>query len=105
MSFDLEFSLFWVSRLFDLRDLSYLEKSPGNVFKKYIFEISGFHQSKWTVECAICLILILKPAQARGAKNLLAFVGECVSTSAVGAQPIELQDVTFYSLHPQILRV
>ena len=43
MSFDLEFSLFWVSRLFDLGDLGDLEKSPVNVFKNYIFEISEFY--------------------------------------------------------------
>ena len=66
MSFDLEFSLFWVSRLFDLGDLGDLKKSPVNVFKNYIFEISGFYWSKYTVECAIRLTLISKSAQARG---------------------------------------
>ena len=44
-SFHLEFLSFWVSRLFDLRDLGDLRKSPGNIFKNYIFEISGFHLS------------------------------------------------------------
>ena len=39
--------------------------SPGNIFKDYIFEISGFHWSKYTVECGICLTLIVKSAQAR----------------------------------------
>ena len=68
MSFDLEFSLFWVSRLFDLGDLGDLEKSPVNVFKNYIFEIGGFHGSKCTIECAIYSILILISAQARGAQ-------------------------------------
>ena len=46
MSFDLEFSSFWVLRLFDLGDLGDLgdlEKSQVNVFKNYIFEISGFY--------------------------------------------------------------
>ena len=33
--------------------------------KNYIFEISGFYWSKCTVECSICLTLILKSAQAR----------------------------------------
>ena len=37
----------------------------GNIFNDYIFEISGFHWPKCTVECAICLTLILKSAQAR----------------------------------------
>ena len=39
--------------------------SPGNIFKDYIFEISGFHWSKCTAEWAICLTLILKSIQAR----------------------------------------
>ena len=42
-----------------------LEKSWGNIFNDYIFEITGFHWSKWTVECALCFTLILKSAQAR----------------------------------------
>ena len=67
MSFDIEFSSFWVSRSFDLGDLGDLEKGPWNVFKNYIFEISAFHWSKCTIECAIYSILILKSAQARGA--------------------------------------
>ena len=36
-----------------------------NIFNDYIFEISGFHWSKYTVGCAIHLTLILKSAQAR----------------------------------------
>ena len=66
MSFDLEFSSFWVSRLFDLGDLGDLKKSPVNVFKNYIFEIIGFYWSKCNVECAIRLTLISKSAKARG---------------------------------------
>ena len=56
---------FWVSRSFDLDDLGVLEKSWGNIFNDYIFEISRFHWSKFTVEFAIYSILILKSAQAR----------------------------------------
>ena len=56
---------FRVSRSFDLGDLGVLEKSWGNIFIDYIFEISRFHWSKCTVECAIYSILILKSAQAR----------------------------------------
>ena len=63
--FIIEFSSFRVSRLFDLGDLGVLEKSWGNIFNDYIFEISRFHWSKCTVECAIYSILILKSAQAR----------------------------------------
>ena len=36
-----------------------------NIFNDYIFEISLFHWSKCTIECAICLNLISKSAQAR----------------------------------------
>ena len=36
-----------------------------NIFNDYIFEISGFHWSKYTVECAIRLTLILNSAQAK----------------------------------------
>ena len=36
-----------------------------NIFNDYIFEISGFHWSKCTVECAIRLTLIFKFAQAK----------------------------------------
>ena len=61
----IEFSSFWVSRSFDLGDLGVLEKSWGNIFNNYIFEISRFHWSKCTIECAIYSILILKSAQAR----------------------------------------
>ena len=56
---------FCVSRSFDLGDLGVLEKSWGNIFNDYIFEISRFHWPKCTVECATYLILILKSAQAR----------------------------------------
>ena len=63
MSFHLEFSSFWVSRSFDL---GVLRKSPVNIFNDYIFEISLFHWSKCTIECAIRLTLILKSARARG---------------------------------------
>ena len=63
--FIIEFSSFWVSRSFDLGDLGILEKSPVNIFNYYIFEISLFHWSKCTIECAIRLTLILKSAQAR----------------------------------------
>ena len=56
---------FWVSRSFDLGNLGVLEKSWGNIFNDYIFEISRFHWSKCTVDCAIYSILILKSAQAR----------------------------------------
>ena len=61
--------MFRVSRLFDLGDLGVLEKSWGNIFNDYIFEISRFHWSKCTVECAIYSILILKSAQARCEKG------------------------------------
>ena len=43
MGFHLEFSLFWVSRSFDLSDL---RRGSGNFFKNYIFEISAFQQKK-----------------------------------------------------------
>ena len=43
-----------------LGDLVVLEKSWGNIFNDYIFEISRFHWSKCTVECAIYSILNLK---------------------------------------------
>ena len=39
--FDLEFSLFWVSRSFDLSDLGDLRRGPVNFLKNYIFEISA----------------------------------------------------------------
>ena len=58
--------IFVVSSLFDLDNLGVLEKSWGNIFNDYIFEISGFHWSKRNVECAIYSILILNSAQARG---------------------------------------
>ena len=57
--------LFWFSRSFDLGNLAVLEKSPVNIFNNYIFGISLFHWSKCTIECAICLNLISKSAQAR----------------------------------------
>ena len=41
------------------------QKEMGEYFHYYIFEISRFHWSKCTLECAIYSILILKPAQAR----------------------------------------
>ena len=40
-SFHLEFSSFWISRLFDLGNLGVLRMGPVNVFKNYIFEIRG----------------------------------------------------------------
>ena len=43
-------------------------KELGEYFQHYIFEISRFHWSKCTVECAIYSILILKSAQARCAR-------------------------------------
>ena len=58
--------MFWILRSFDLGDLGVLEKSWGNIFNDYIFEISLFHWSKCTIECAIYSILILNSAQARG---------------------------------------
>ena len=63
--FTIEFLSFWVSRSFDLGNLGVLRKSPVNIFNDHIFEISGFHWSKCTIKCAICLILISKSAQAR----------------------------------------
>ena len=63
----IEFLSFWISRLFDLGNLGVLEKSPVNTFNDYIFDISLFHWSKCTIECAIYSILILNSAQARGA--------------------------------------
>ena len=63
--FIIEFSSFGISRSFDLCDLGVLKKSPVNIFNDYIFEICLFHWSKCTMECAICLTLILKSAQAR----------------------------------------
>ena len=63
--------IIWVSRLFDLGDLGVLRKSPVNIFNDYIFEISGFHWSKCTIECAICLTLISKSTQARCEKQSL----------------------------------
>ena len=44
---------------------SLYRKSPGNVFKDYIFDINRLHWSKCTVEWIICLALILKSVQAR----------------------------------------
>ena len=69
--FIIEFSSFWVSRSFDLGDLGVLEKSPVNIFNNYIFEISLFHWSKCTIECAIRLTSILKSTQARCGKVFL----------------------------------
>ena len=40
-----------------------------NIFNDYIFEISLFHRSKCTIECAIRLTLISKSAQARCASK------------------------------------
>ena len=62
-------SIFWISRSFDLGHLGVLEKSPVYIFNDYIFEISLFHWSKCTIECNICLTLILKSAQARCARS------------------------------------
>ena len=45
--FDLEFSLFWVSRSFDLSNLGDLRRGPVNFFKNYIFEISAFQWKRW----------------------------------------------------------
>ena len=70
-SFRLEFLSFWISRSFDLGDLGVLRMGPVNVFKNYIFEISGFYWSKCTEECAICLALISKSAQARGGQLII----------------------------------
>ena len=53
-SFHLEFSLFWVSRSFDLGDLGDLRRSSGNFFKNYIFEISGFQQKRWGMSQLSC---------------------------------------------------
>ena len=47
MAFHLEFSLFWVSRLFDLSNLGDLRRGSGNFFKNYIFEISAFQRKRW----------------------------------------------------------
>ena len=47
MGFHLEFSLFWVSRSFDLSDLGDLRRGSGNFFKNYIFEISAFQRKRW----------------------------------------------------------
>ena len=55
-------------------------KSWGNIFNDYIFEISRFHWSKCTVECAIYSILILKSAQARCEKSDIHTVGIFVAT-------------------------
>ena len=48
-SFHLEFSPFWISRLFDLGDLSDLGKGYWIFFKNYIFEISTFQQKWWAM--------------------------------------------------------
>ena len=48
-SFDLEFSLFWVSRSFDLSDLGDLRRGSVNFFKNYIFEISASSWEKWAI--------------------------------------------------------
>ena len=61
----IEFSSFRVLRSFDLGNLGVLEKSWGNIFNDYIYEISRFHWSKCNVDCAIYSILILESAQAR----------------------------------------
>ena len=63
MIFIKEFLSFLFSMTFQKAWLSLQRKSPVNIFNHYIFEISGFHWSKWTVECAICLTLILKFAR------------------------------------------
>ena len=47
MGFHLEFSLFWVSRSFDLSDLGDLRRGSGIFFKNYIFEISAFQEKRW----------------------------------------------------------
>ena len=75
------FSSFRVSRLFDLSDLGFLEKSWGNIFNNCIFEIGKFHWSKCTVECAIYSIMILKSTQARCAcKSSLNFISKSRKT-------------------------
>ena len=58
--FKIEFSSFWILRSFDLGDLGSVD-----IFNDYIFEISLFNWSKCAIECAICLSLISKSAQAR----------------------------------------
>ena len=47
IGFHLEFSLFWISRSFDLNDLGDLRRGSGNFFKNYIFEISAFQGKRW----------------------------------------------------------
>jgi hypothetical protein len=46
-SFHLEFSSFWVLRLFDFGDLGDLRRGSGNFFKNYIFEIIAFQGKRW----------------------------------------------------------
>ena len=46
-SFHLKFLSFWVSRSFDLGDLSDLRRGSGIFFKGYVFEISAFKGKKW----------------------------------------------------------
>ena len=46
-NFHLEFSSFWIWRLFDLGNLSVLRRSPGNFFKNNIFKISAFQRKRW----------------------------------------------------------
>ena len=57
-------------------NLGVLTKSPVNIFNDYIFEIIGFHWSKCNVECAICLTLISKSAQARCAFSSMSYCGK-----------------------------
>ena len=71
--FIIKFSSFWISRSFDLGDLGVLENSPVNIFNDYLLEISLFHWSKCTIECAIRFTLILKSAHARIVIRILVY--------------------------------
>ena len=58
-----------------------IDKELGNIFNDYIFEISGFHWSKCTVECAIYSTLILKSTQARCDVSCSIFISKHLATN------------------------
>ena len=95
-------------------NLSSLKIRPVGFILNYIFEISGFHWSKCTVECAICLTLILKSAQARCViLNTFAVKQRILGSEMFsflskyscfrGVQKIAYLSVTFNELHISML--
>jgi hypothetical protein len=77
MGFHLEFSLFWVSRSFDLSNLSDLKRGSGNFFKNYIFEISAFQQKIWVTASWSKISLNLSTEEVWEARTISEILQSC----------------------------